>query len=59
VTRLKSESTIKSLRIDTGMMLKQLDEIAAARARFRYGPAHKLLANAATTALRGYSHVLD
>src|SRR5260370_41232946 len=56
---LKSQPRVEALRIDAAAMRQQLDQLATPGARFRDGPLHHLLANAAAAAMRGDANVLD
>ena len=55
----KPQSFIKPLRIDTGVMRQQFDQLASAAARFRHRPLHQLFADAAAAAMAGDPDVLD
>src|SRR5260370_36320022 len=56
---LKSQPRVEALRIDAAAMRQQLDQLATPGARFRDGPLHHLLADAAAAAMRGDANVLD
>src|SRR6266478_7872199 len=59
MARLKSQSRIESLRIDAGVMREQFDQLAAPGARFRDGPLHHALSDAAAAAMGGDANILD
>src|SRR5881409_3472430 len=59
MARLKSQSRVESLRVDAGVMREQFDQLAALGARFRDGPLHQTLSDAATAAMRGDANILD
>src|SRR5450631_2924690 len=59
VARLESQPLVKSLGIDPAVMGQQLDQLAAAGARFRDRPLHQLLTDAAAAATAGDANILD
>jgi hypothetical protein len=59
MARLKSQPNVKPLRIDACVMCQQFNQLAAFRARFRDGPLHHLLSDAAAAALGGDANILD
>src|SRR5258707_8862427 len=59
MARLKSEPDVEPLRIDAGMMRQQLHQLATLAARFRDGPLHQSLADAAAATMRGDANLLD
>src|SRR5258708_37661705 len=59
MARLKSQSRVESLRVDAGVMREQFDQLAAPGARFRDGPLHHALSDAAAAAMSGDANILD
>src|SRR5438876_12026478 len=59
MARLKSQSRVESLRVDAGVMGEQFDQLAAPGARFRDGPLHHALSDAAAAAMGGDANILD
>ena len=55
----KAEAFVKPLRVDTGVMRQQLDQLAAPGARFADRPLHELLADAAAASIGGDADILD
>jgi len=55
----KAEPLVKSLRIDTGVMRQQFDQLAPLGAGFRYRPLHHLLAVAAAARVFGDADIFD
>jgi len=59
MTSCESESLVEALRVHSRLMRQQFDQIAAARFRFRDGPLHQLLADAAAATISGNAHVFE
>src|SRR5205814_379022 len=59
VARLKTQALVEPLRIDTGVVREQLDQLATSRLGFRDRPLHQLLADAAAATVPGHANILD
>src|SRR3954452_8068546 len=59
VARLKTQSLVEPLRIDTGVVREQFDQLATSRLGFRDCPLHQLLADAAAAAAPCYANILN